>query len=95
MKTSCFAARLARVSSLVPRYWLTTIAPPAARAEKTLIISTLRESTSETAETALSPAFATMTVSIMPVSTSRNCSPTSGQISRRSAAFENIGFLIV
>lgn len=55
-------------------------------------IKMLIESTSETADTAVSPALATITVSAMPVITAKNCSPTSGQISRRSAGRENSGF---
>ena len=86
---SCFAAALAFLRSSLPRYWEAIIEPPVARAEKILISRMLMESTRETPDTAASPQLETMIVSIMPMVTARNCSTTSGRISRFKSRFVN------
>ena len=49
-------------------------------------------STSETPETAASPAVVTISVSAIPTLKSKNCSIISGTISRTKAFFEKMGF---
>ncbi|MPM28429.1 hypothetical protein SDC9_74951 [bioreactor metagenome] len=61
-----------------PRYCPATTAPPVAKAAKILIRRMFTESTSDTADTALSPTLATIIESAMPTATAKNCSITSG-----------------
>ena len=77
-----------RISDLTRRLWAALLALCLVLA---LTLPVFAEGESETADTAVSPALATITVSAMPVITAKNCSPTSGQISRRSAGRENSG----
>ena len=76
--TSCPALWAACSGFWAPRYWLVTTAPPVASAAKTVMISWLIISTSDTPEMAASPAEETIMVSAMPTSTSRACSMISG-----------------
>ena len=66
-----------------PRKCPETTAPPVARAENTLISKMLTVSTSETPETAASPAAETIIVSAIPTAIARICSMISGIISFR------------
>ena len=74
--------------SFLPRYWLHTTAPPAARAAKSWIRRLFRASTSPTAETASSPTPDTMSVSTKPMATERSCSIRSGHIRIRRSFLE-------
>ena len=91
MYMSWLAARSARSSSRAPMDWAHTTAPPVARAENTLMMSTLMRSTSATLDTAVSPAADTIMMSAMPTMTDRNCSIIRGMMSLRRACLLNTG----
>ena len=78
------ALALARLGSRWPMYWLATTAPPVASALSSWIISTLKESTRLTPETAASPTEETIRVSAKPMEMLRACSATSGRKSEMS-----------
>ena len=78
------ALRPAFSVSLRPRYWLAMTAPPVASALSSWIISTLKESTRLTPETAASPTEETIRVSARPMEMLRACSATSGRKSEMS-----------
>ena len=91
MYMSWLAARLARSRCSAPIDWAHTTAPPVARAEKTLMMSTLIRSTSATLDTAASPAEDTIIMSAMPTMTARNCSMIRGIMSFFRACLLNTG----
>ena len=66
-------------------------APPVARADRIWIIKIFRLSTRLTLDTAASPTPDTIRVSAMPMVTDKNCSASSGKISRTNAWRLKIG----
>ena len=89
------ALALARLGSRWPMYWLATTAPPVASALSSWIISTLKESTRLTPETAASPTEETIRVSARPMEMLRACSATSGRKSEMSCWRLNSGLDVV
>ena len=82
INTKSWSADLQALSFLpLPIYCPETTAPPVARAIKIFIISRFTVSTSDTPETAFSPAAETIIVSAIPTSMVKSCSRTSGKIS--------------
>ena len=82
---SCAALLAAFSPSRRPRYWLLMTAPPVARADRIWMIKIFRLSTRLTLDTAASPTPDTIRVSAMPMVTDKNCSASSGKISRTNA----------
>ena len=88
---SCAALLAAFSPSRRPRYWLLMTAPPVARADRIWMIKIFRLSTRLTLDTAASPTPDTIRVSAMPMVTDKNCSASSGKISRTNAWRLKIG----
>ena len=88
---SCAALLAAFSPSRRPRYWLLMTAPPVARADRIWMIKIFRLSTRLTLDTAASPTPDTIRVSAMPMDTDKNCSASSGKISRTNAWRLKIG----
>ena len=74
-----------------PRYWLTTTAPPVARAASRLITRLLIMSTRLTPEMAASPHRDTIMVSAIPTVVASSCSISSGTISFTSSLVVKMG----
>ena len=91
VSTSWRPVSTASSRSLRPRYWAQMIVPPVAMAAKTLIISTLMASTSDTAEIAAEPALDTIIVSAVPISELSSCSIISGISRLQICRFVNNG----
>jgi cytoskeletal protein RodZ len=72
----------------------TTTAPPETSAPKAMTSSVSSELTSETPETAASPALDTISVSTIPIVTARTCCKISGRMMCISSLFEKSGFLL-
>ena len=87
--TSWPAARSACPLCLEPIYWLITTDPPAAIAANTRIKTLLSCMTSETPDSASSPAWLIINVSATPTRRFRNCSTTMGIMIAASALLLN------